>query len=229
MIFVKVSNTCGGYFMYLRKNISFISFFLACIVLSAILSGCNIIGSSSSSSSSNTSTSNNSSLSASSSFGSNSSSSSSSSLSASSSFGSNSSSSSSSSGVNVTNFVFVTLLNAISTNYISSSILLTNTTNYAISNFILTNIYVISNAQTNLVTIYSTTDDSTNSSALSLTNFISYVGEMTTYTGTGSDPRAIAFDGTNMWTANAGTNSVTKITPAGIMATLLALDQVLVL
>ena len=42
---------------------------------------------------------------------------------------------------------------------------------------------------------------------------------MTTYTGTGSNPEGIAFDGTNMWTANYGGNSVTKITPTGTMTT----------
>jgi len=42
---------------------------------------------------------------------------------------------------------------------------------------------------------------------------------MTTYTGTGSGPYGIAFDGTNMWTANYGGSSVTKITPSGTMTT----------
>jgi len=34
---------------------------------------------------------------------------------------------------------------------------------------------------------------------------------MTTYTGTGAAPFGIAFDGTNMWTANYSGSSVTKI------------------
>jgi len=34
---------------------------------------------------------------------------------------------------------------------------------------------------------------------------------MTTYPGTGAGPIAIAFDGTNMWTANANSKSVTKV------------------
>jgi len=34
---------------------------------------------------------------------------------------------------------------------------------------------------------------------------------MINYTGTGSNPKGIAFDGTNMWTANFGGNSVSKI------------------
>ena len=45
---------------------------------------------------------------------------------------------------------------------------------------------------------------------------------MTTYTGTGNTPWGIAFDGTNIWTANYGNNSgnsVTKITPTGTMTT----------
>ena len=45
------------------------------------------------------------------------------------------------------------------------------------------------------------------------------IGTMTTYTGTGAAPYAIAFDGINMWTANNGENSVTKITPTGTMTT----------
>ena len=40
------------------------------------------------------------------------------------------------------------------------------------------------------------------------------VGTATTYTGIVSSPRAIAFDGTNMWTANES-GSVSKITPDG--------------
>jgi len=44
-------------------------------------------------------------------------------------------------------------------------------------------------------------------------------GSSTTYTGTGSDPDGIAFDGTNMWTANYDGNSVTKIAPDGTMTT----------
>jgi len=43
-------------------------------------------------------------------------------------------------------------------------------------------------------------------------------GDITTYTGTGIQPEAIGFDGTNMWTAN-GYSSVTKITPSGAMTT----------
>jgi hypothetical protein len=42
---------------------------------------------------------------------------------------------------------------------------------------------------------------------------------MTTYSGSGNTPLAIAFDGTNMWTANTYDNSVTKITPTGSMTT----------
>ena len=42
---------------------------------------------------------------------------------------------------------------------------------------------------------------------------------MTTYAGTGVGPYAIAFDGTNMWTANYSSNSVTRITPTGTMIT----------
>ena len=42
---------------------------------------------------------------------------------------------------------------------------------------------------------------------------------MTTYTGTGSGPYGIAFDGTNMWTADRTGSSVTKVTPAGDMTT----------
>ena len=42
---------------------------------------------------------------------------------------------------------------------------------------------------------------------------------MSTYPGTGASPLGIAFDGTNMWTANAGANSVTKVSPAGAMTT----------
>lgn len=40
-----------------------------------------------------------------------------------------------------------------------------------------------------------------------------------TYAGTGILPEAIAYDGTNIWTANRGDNSVTKITPTGVMTT----------
>jgi hypothetical protein len=36
-----------------------------------------------------------------------------------------------------------------------------------------------------------------------------------TYSGTGAFPHGIAFDGTNMWTANFYGNSVTKVTPEG--------------
>ena len=43
-------------------------------------------------------------------------------------------------------------------------------------------------------------------------------GTMTTYSGTGGSPRKIAFDGTNMWTVNEN-NSVTKISPTGVMNT----------
>lgn len=42
------------------------------------------------------------------------------------------------------------------------------------------------------------------------------VGTATTYTGIVSSPRAIAFDGTNMWTANES-GSVSKITPDGVV------------
>ncbi|PJC22028.1 MAG: hypothetical protein CO060_01965 [Candidatus Yonathbacteria bacterium CG_4_9_14_0_2_um_filter_43_16] len=45
------------------------------------------------------------------------------------------------------------------------------------------------------------------------------IGTMTTYTGTGAAPSGIAFDGTNMWTANPRGYSVTKITPTGSMTT----------
>ena len=38
---------------------------------------------------------------------------------------------------------------------------------------------------------------------------------LATYTVTGANPYGIAFDGTNMWTANGSGDSVTKITPAG--------------
>ena len=44
-------------------------------------------------------------------------------------------------------------------------------------------------------------------------------GTMTNYTGTGSHPYEIAFDGTNMWTSNYGRNSVTKVFPNGTMTT----------
>jgi hypothetical protein len=40
-----------------------------------------------------------------------------------------------------------------------------------------------------------------------------------TYSGTGTAPLGIAFDGINIWTANAIGNSVTKISPTGIMTT----------
>ena len=42
---------------------------------------------------------------------------------------------------------------------------------------------------------------------------------MTTYSGLGGSPYGIAFDGTNMWTANPYDSSVTKITPTGGMTT----------
>jgi len=42
---------------------------------------------------------------------------------------------------------------------------------------------------------------------------------MTTYAGTGKGPLGIAFDGINIWTANSGGNSVTKIATDGAMAT----------
>ena len=42
---------------------------------------------------------------------------------------------------------------------------------------------------------------------------------MTTYSGTGQGPDGIAFDGTNMWTADINNSSVTKITPTGTMTT----------
>ncbi len=42
-------------------------------------------------------------------------------------------------------------------------------------------------------------------------------GVLATYTGTGLGPYAIAFDGTNMWTANYDGYNVTKITPTGGM------------
>jgi len=45
------------------------------------------------------------------------------------------------------------------------------------------------------------------------------IGTMTTYTGTGSGPDGIAFDGANMWTANYYGSSVTKIAPGGSMTT----------
>ena len=45
------------------------------------------------------------------------------------------------------------------------------------------------------------------------------IGTMTTYTGTGAAPSGIAFDGTNMWTANPRGYSVTKITPTGSVTT----------
>lgn len=40
-------------------------------------------------------------------------------------------------------------------------------------------------------------------------------GTVTTYSGTGSWPKGIAFDGTNMWTANYLSNNVSKIEPDG--------------
>jgi DNA-binding beta-propeller fold protein YncE len=48
---------------------------------------------------------------------------------------------------------------------------------------------------------------------------ITPTGAMITYKGTGDFPFGIAFDGTNMWTANAGINNVTEITPRGTMTT----------
>ncbi len=42
---------------------------------------------------------------------------------------------------------------------------------------------------------------------------------MVTYPGTGLGPMGIAFDGTNMWTANYSSSSVTKVTPTGGMTT----------
>ena len=42
---------------------------------------------------------------------------------------------------------------------------------------------------------------------------------ITTYTGTGNTPQSIAFDGTNMWTANFYGSSVSKITPSGTITT----------
>ena len=40
---------------------------------------------------------------------------------------------------------------------------------------------------------------------------IHHLKVLTAYTRTGITPLAIAFDGTNMWTANYGGDSVTKI------------------
>ena len=59
---------------------------------------------------------------------------------------------------------------------------------------------------------------------------VSPSGQVTTYTGIGSTPCGIAYDGTNMWTVNSGGSpgsewtvstggSVTKITPDGQMTT----------
>ena len=45
------------------------------------------------------------------------------------------------------------------------------------------------------------------------------IGTVTTYSVTGAGKYGIAFDGTNMWVANAGGNSVTQITPAGVGTT----------
>ena len=42
---------------------------------------------------------------------------------------------------------------------------------------------------------------------------------MTIYTGISDNPSGIAFDGTNMWTANRQDGSVTRITPSGVMTT----------
>jgi len=42
---------------------------------------------------------------------------------------------------------------------------------------------------------------------------------LATYSGTGTGPVGIAFDGTNMWVANNGAASVTKIAPDGTMTT----------
>ena len=40
-----------------------------------------------------------------------------------------------------------------------------------------------------------------------------------TYSGIGTQPLAIAFDGTNMWTANYNANSVNKVSPTGTITT----------
>ncbi len=44
-------------------------------------------------------------------------------------------------------------------------------------------------------------------------------GDMVTYPGAGDWPYDIAFDGTNMWTANTVGRSVTRVSPAGVMTT----------
>lgn len=45
------------------------------------------------------------------------------------------------------------------------------------------------------------------------------IGSMTTFTGTGAHPGGIAFDGTNIWTADTNGYDVTKIAPDGTMTT----------
>ena len=69
-------------------------------------------------------------------------------------------------------------------------------------------------------------DDSGNESAKSLELNFTKTGcpstngmFMATYTGAGQHPVAIAFDGVNMWTANFGDKSVTKISPQGATTT----------
>jgi parallel beta-helix repeat protein/surface protein len=49
--------------------------------------------------------------------------------------------------------------------------------------------------------------------------YIDALTQMINYPGVGVAPYGIAFDGVNMWTANSGENSVTKITPNGATTT----------
>ncbi|MFA5359807.1 MAG: cadherin-like beta sandwich domain-containing protein, partial [Patescibacteria group bacterium] len=76
------------------------------------------------------------------------------------------------------------------------------------------------NSGDNIIDIVVTAADSISSSTYEIIiQHDSSLVSMITYSGTGSYPYAIAFDGTNMWTANSNGNSVTKISPTGEMTT----------
>jgi uncharacterized repeat protein (TIGR03803 family) len=71
----------------------------------------------------------------------------------------------------------------------------------------------------NTITIIVTAEDDSTSTYTIVVTRETLIARLTTYTGTGTNPFAIAFDDINMWTADRNNNSVTKISPTGVMTT----------
>ncbi len=88
------------------------------------------------------------------------------------------------------------------------------TSDITASNGTISNLTVTADPKVYTATFTPTAQISASTNTISIAQKVN----VTNYTGAGSTPENIAFDGTNMWTANTG-GSVTKISPTGTMTT----------